>query len=244
VIYTQVKPCVDLEKYIDAFWLVKGIGQQLKTEHIYPDGCIDLIFNLNNACITDNNSFVMQSRKSYLVGTMTLCKESYLNSKNTLIGVRFKPSAFPLFYNFGPLNEFTDITIEFDPSLSPDIHKTEQYFASYLNAYFLNRLTKPKNNLSSVIEDIQAFNGQISIDTLAKRNYTTIRQLERNFKKYIGITPKEFTSIVRFQFALSKIRDNKQQKNLLDVAFECGYYDQAHLSNEIKRYTRIPPSQF
>ncbi|QNL48721.1 AraC family transcriptional regulator [Olivibacter sp. SDN3] len=46
------------------------------------------------------------------------------------------------------------------------------------------------------------------------------------------------------RLALSKIKRNKGQKNLLDIAFDCGYYDHAHLSNEIKRYTGLAPSQF
>jgi AraC-like DNA-binding protein len=68
--------------------------------------------------------------------------------------------------------------------------------------------------------------------------------LERNFKKNIGISPKEFVNILRFQFALEKIKDNQLGKSLQDIAFESGYYDHAHLSNEIKRYTGLSPSQF
>lgn len=70
-----------------------------------------------------------------------------------------------------------------------------------------------------------------------------MRQLERCFKKHIGITPKEFANIIRFQFAFSKIKHNEQRKSLLDIAFDTGYYDHAHLSNAIKRYTGLAPSQ-
>lgn len=244
MIYNQIKPHPDLADYIDAFWLVKGTEKQLKKKNILPDGCIDLIFNLGDNCNTDSGALTMQSNKSYLVGTMTTFKESFLSSKNMLMGIRFKPAAFSLFYNYAPLNEITDKTIEFEQSLSPDIHKVELYSVSYLNAFLLNTLSSQRSNLSTVIRDIQTAKGQISIDVLAKRNCTTIRQLERNFKKYVGITPKEFANIVRFQFAISKIKNNEDRESLSDIAFGCGYYDQAHLSNEIKRYTGATPSQF
>ncbi len=222
---------------------VKGVGEQLKKEHILPDGCVDLMFNLGENCKTDKRSFTMESGKCYLVGTMTTFKETFLNSTNKLIGVRFKPAAFSSFYKYLSLDEITDKTIEFAKSLSPDIYKIEQHSVLYLNEYFLNRLTNQKHKLSAVIKDIQAANGQISIETLAKRNCTTVRQLERCFKMHIGISPKEFANITRFKFAFSKIKHNAQRKSLLDIAFDSGYYDHAHLSNEIKRYTGLAPSQ-
>jgi AraC-like DNA-binding protein len=67
--------------------------------------------------------------------------------------------------------------------------------------------------------------------------------LERNFKTHIGIAPKEYSNIVRFQNALAKIKNSDQGKSLLDIAFECGYYDHSHLTNEIKRNTGLTPSQ-
>lgn len=243
MIYHQIAPHPDLTDYIDAFWIVKGTGNKLKKKSILPDGCVDLIFNLGDDCRSEKGVLTMRSKKSYLVGTMTTFKESFLSSSNMLMGIRFKPASFSSFYNYAPLNEITDKTIEFEQSLSPDIYKIEYYSVSYLNAFFLNTLSK-KNDLSTVIKDIQTAKGQINIEILAKRNCTTVRQLERNFKKHVGISPKEFANIVRFQFALSKIKNNENRENLSNIAFECGYYDHAHLSNEIKRYTGATPSRF
>jgi transcriptional regulator GlxA family with amidase domain len=66
--------------------------------------------------------------------------------------------------------------------------------------------------------------------------------LERNFKKLIGLSPKEYSNIIRFQNALSLIKNSSQRRSLLDIAFECGYYDHSHLSNEIKQKTGLSPS--
>ena len=239
--YKQFKPHPDLADYIDAFWIVEG--QQCSKTTILPDNCVDLIFNLGDDCKTDQGVLTMQSGKSYLVGTMTASSESFLHSENKLIGVRFKPAAFSSFYSFASLKEVTDKAIGFEQSLAPDLAKIEQHSFSYLNKFFLNRLTGPKHNLSTVIEDIEAANGQISIDSLVKRNHVTARQLERNFQRYIGISPKEFANIVRFRFAYSKIKNNKDQDSLLSIALDCGYYDHAHLTNEMKRYTGLTPSQ-
>ncbi|WP_398358623.1 helix-turn-helix domain-containing protein [Sphingobacterium wenxiniae] len=68
--------------------------------------------------------------------------------------------------------------------------------------------------------------------------------MERNFKRFIGLSPKEYSNIIRFRNALNLIKKSNQNRSLLDIAFECGYYDHSHLANEIKRITGLPPSSF
>ncbi len=242
--YKEIKPHISLAEYIDAYWISEGEEKQGTKAIILPDNCVDLIVNLGEKYQTCNGALTMHPEKTYLVGTMTTFKESVMYASNKLIGVRFKPSAFSSFYSFAPLSEIKNKTIEFDQSLFPNLHKAEKNIISYLNEFFLNRLTKRKQNLFKEVNDIETTNGLISIDILAKQNNTTIRQLERNFMKYIGIGPKEFANIVRFQTAISKIKHNRNEQSLLDIACECGYYDHAHLSNEIKRYAGIAPSKF
>jgi len=244
MIYKEVKPHLDLSHYIDAFWTVEGAAQQRVKTKILPDNCVDLVFNLGEKCQTDNGTSTISSRKTYLVGTMTTFKDINVDSSNKLVGIRFKPSAFSSFYEYSSLHEVKDLTIEFDQALSPDIDKIEKNPVGYLNAFLLKRLIKRDPSLFKVIDDIEIAGGKISIDMVAKKNYTTMRQLERNFKKHIGIGPKEFANVVRFRTAIFKINNNTNGKSLLDIAFECGYYDHAHLGNEIKKYAGIVPSKF
>jgi AraC-like DNA-binding protein len=59
----------------------------------------------------------------------------------------------------------------------------------------------------------------------------------------VGISPKEYINFVRYQFALQQIKQNNSQKSLLDIAIETGFYDHSHLTNEIKKYSGLLPSQ-
>src|SRR5882672_10380466 len=121
MIYHQFNPHPALSNYIDAFWTAKGDEKELKTETILPDGCVDIIFNLGEDCKTDNSSFIMQTENVYLVGTMTSFKETVMDPRTSLVGIRFKPAAFSAFYEYNSLHEVTDQTVELDKALTPDI---------------------------------------------------------------------------------------------------------------------------
>ena|SRR5688572_17624546 len=182
MIYNQFAPHPDLVDYIDAYWTVTSDRNEPVVEKILPDGCVDIIFNLGEDCHTDSNRFIMQNDKAYLVGTMTRFKETHMNAGTKLLGIRFKPAAFSLFYKFSSLHEVTDQTVEFEKKLAPDLAKTVRHSTAYLNHFFLNRLSRPKHKLMPVIEDIQQQKGQLDVHTLAKRHFITTRQLERHFK--------------------------------------------------------------
>jgi len=241
--YHQFSPNCTLTNYIDAYWTARGDEKDLTTEKILPDGCIDIIFNLGENRKTDDNGFTMKNEEVYLVGTMARCKKTIMTSETNLLGIRFKPAAFSAFYRFNSLHEVTDQIVQLDKSFLPDIQKIRTDPTLYLNQFFIDKLLRPKHNLFKVIDDILKHKGQINLQLLALNHFSSIRQLERDFKKYVGISPKEFINLVRFQFALSVIKNNSLNRSLLDIAFECGYYDHSHLTNEVKRYKGISPSQ-
>jgi AraC-like DNA-binding protein len=71
----------------------------------------------------------------------------------------------------------------------------------------------------------------------------SLRQFERNFITRVGISPKLFIRIVRFEYAM-KIKSNYPDKSWQDISFECGYTDASHLLKEFKEFAEFPPSRF
>jgi AraC-like DNA-binding protein len=167
-----------------------------------------------------------------------------MHPETNLLGIRFKPAAFTFFYEYPSLHKLTDKTVDFEKVLSPDIENTVKYSTVYLDQFFLKKLSQPKRSLLPIVTGIQNQNGQMDVKTLAQKYFTTTRQLERAFNQHLGIGPKEYINLVRYQSALHKIRRNTFNKSLLEIAFESGYYDHSHLTNDIKKYTGIAPTQF
>ena len=240
--YKKIKPCKELEPFIHFYWELKGNEFESQWERVFPDGCAGVLTNLGNTCLTDSGSVSMEFGKTYVVGAMNSFKDSFIDNDTHLLGVCLKPATFANFYSYASQNELTNDTIEFEKSNSFNVDKTLANPFNYFDYFFSDRIKSKSNQLQSVVNDIHSTNGQISVFELSKRNFTTVRQLERNFKKYIGLSPKEYSNIIRFQNALSIIKNSNQNRSLLDIAFECGYYDHSHLTNEIKRNTGLSPS--
>jgi len=234
MLYTETAPHPVLTPYIDAYWSVQGAGGEISANKILPDGCVDIIFNLGEDAVD------MKSGKAYLIGAMTTPIDSQVSPETRLLGIRFKPAAFWAFYAFSSLHEITDDSVECDKGLAPD-RSVLSSPAEGLNKFFLDRLSPPGHALFPLLEDIRVHRGLVRVEELAKRHFITVRQMERNFRYYIGVSPKEFVNQERFRYTLRRVRGRVVGESLSDIALECGYYDHSHLAHELKRYTGEVP---
>ncbi|NWL02584.1 AraC family transcriptional regulator [Flavobacterium collinsii] len=240
--YKIIKAGKALEPFISFFWELKGSQSAAELERVYPDGCSGILINIGSKCMTDNGSLSMDSGKTYVVGAMNSFKDSIIEPDTHLLGACLKPAAFSNFYCYDPQSLLSNNTVEFEKSKSFDIDRVLADPFNYFECFFKDRMKSSYNPLLPVINDIDAAKGNMGIRELSQKHCTTVRQLERNFKKHIGLSPKEYSNIIRFQNALNIIRKSDHNRSLSDIAFECGYYDHAHLTNEIKRYTGFSPS--
>jgi AraC-like DNA-binding protein len=69
------------------------------------------------------------------------------------------------------------------------------------------------------------------------------KQFERVFAAKIGATPKQYLKVVRLQQAL-QLKSIDRNRNLTQLAYDCGYYDQSHFINEFKQQTGYTPKQY
>ncbi|MBO0792853.1 MAG: AraC family transcriptional regulator [Ktedonobacteraceae bacterium] len=97
--------------------------------------------------------------------------------------------------------------------------------------------------LRTVLERLYDTRGHIRMSELAADCGLSLRQLERRFKQCIGVSPKVFARLLRFE----ALRDSLIQgpgTSLADVASHFGYQDQAHVIHEFKRWAGCTPMAF
>ena len=82
-----------------------------------------------------------------------------------------------------------------------------------------------------------------SVDWVAKQSALSVRQFERVFKERMGISPKYYIKIARFENAF-RMKNQSPGLDWLTIALHCGYYDYQHLVKDYKALTRMSPTEF
>lgn len=112
-----------------------------------------------------------------------------------------------------------------------------------MNKFFLSQLPvfeiAPK--IAGALEYIHRHKGNVSVKDIEANCYITLRSLERHFKVYIGLSPKEYAKIFRFKCLFNYIQQNPFV-NWDTLCEQNGYYDQSHLTRYFTRYLKMKPT--
>jgi AraC-like DNA-binding protein len=212
---------------------------------VIPDGCIDIIFDLNG------HSY---GKAASIVGTMTKSIFAELKDQVNFLAIRFLPGGFLHFFDI-PTYHFTDqiIPLEmisrrrehtFTERLAGENHISDQIklLESYLG-HLLMMNNRHEQAVRIALCNILKHRGNIGISQLSRSANSSQRQLCRKFKKCIGVSPKSFCRIIRFQSIL-RMLPSHSRCNLLFIALDGGYYDQSHFIHEFNSYYGLNPSEF
>lgn len=228
--YREYLPHPALQSYIDAYWTLR-VGEEANpyAHRVLPDCCADIIYNMGT------------TEESLLVGTMTTFKDTTRQAGSSAIGIRFKPGSIGAFYKLD-LKEATNQALPYEDKQLAEIIYQRKDVKRKLDNYFLKKLHTPYLPITAVMDDISAYKGQLSVADLISRHAMSERKLERIFKQYTGVSIKGMIRLVRFTNVLHTIKNNNGT-NLTSIAYAAGYYDQAHLCNEVKSFTGLTPAQ-
>lgn len=247
--FVEYEPSGGLKPFVDAYW-VRGMGRRPKAaaRRVYADGCADVIANVGpsmayfNPMARPEWTIPLQPGRLYLGGTMTAYGLVHTEPGALLTGIRFRPGGLYALYRMS-METAVDSLVEFpDPSLLPLMARGAGW-TTRLDTYLETRLKPPRHDFASIYRTIAGTGGQVSVEDLAGTCHVSKRTLERIFRLNVGISPKRYIRIARFQQVLARLRQPFSEESLLRMAYDLGYYDHAHLTNEFKQYAGILPSE-
>jgi transcriptional regulator GlxA family with amidase domain len=95
--------------------------------------------------------------------------------------------------------------------------------------------------MNAVINAI--YSGQQNIETLAQTACLGYKQFKRVFADYVGANPKDYLRVVRFQKTLHTLQ-TQPNINFSQLAYDCGYFDQAHFIKDFKQFSGYTPTEY
>ncbi|WP_176842184.1 helix-turn-helix transcriptional regulator [Chitinophaga filiformis] len=113
-----------------------------------------------------------------------------------------------------------------------------------LEAFLLRKLpayTTVNYMLQSAIQLVRDHRGRITVADICSQLRLNYKWLERNFRQYLGLTPKAYLSSIRFLHAYFGLM--QPDTDLIRIALDNGYYDQNHFIRDCRKYTGQVPSR-
>ncbi|RAJ05252.1 helix-turn-helix protein [Chitinophaga skermanii] len=93
--------------------------------------------------------------------------------------------------------------------------------------------------VQAAMDTIIVQKGLVKLSSLAQRLHISTDAFEKRFRKVVGTTAKQFANTTRFKLALQQY---DKSKPLTGLAYELGYFDQAHFIKDFKAFTGQVPS--
>lgn len=252
------KPSPPLSDFVDVLWLYEGYDVPHEKERLLPDGSVELVINLADDCIRVYDSH--DPEKTHTVPGCVVSgprSEFFVidtASEACTIGVHFKPGgAFPFFRV--PPAEMANQSIALECLWGAGSARLRERLLGtnspeerfhVLELCLLEELSRPLQRhravsyaLQQLCSSAQAPPVSVVVDQLG----CSQRRFIQLFSDEVGLTPKLFSRVRRFQRVIETAHA-LNQINWTQTALECGYYDQAHFIHDFQAFAGITPSEY
>ncbi len=260
--YLTYTPKPPLSELVELFWSDEGSNRPHAKERTLPSGTMELIVNLLDKDIQifeQRDRYRPQSfRKALISGPHSDHFAIGTAQRVSVVGVHFKPGgAFPLLGL--PASELRDANAPLDSlwgieadELREQILEAETPEARFLilERALLDRIEEPPARHPAVafaLEEFRSVPHRRTISQVTHRIGVSHRHFIHVFSKEVGLTPKIFCRIQRFQKVLRLAEGRSAGRRRVDwaeLALSYGYFDQAHLNRDFQAFSGLTPTAY
>ncbi|MFG6467819.1 helix-turn-helix domain-containing protein [Roseateles sp. BYS87W] len=124
-------------------------------------------------------------------------------------------------------------------------HDTAAPWIAEVEAWLLTQVSAPRRGLAAAdAVALQLLSGaSTGLDDLARQHGLEVRQLRRQFEARLGVSPRLFARVARFD-RLVRSANAVPDARWLDLALDAGYHDHQHLARDFREFTGLAPSAF
>lgn len=245
-----------LDRAVGGVWDFEGIVTAPR-ERVFPNGGVELLLQLDDryrdigqagpaltptTCVTGvhTGSFVIEAPPRP-------CR---------VIGIRLHPPAAWALLGH-PMSELADSTTDLElllgrrvTALAERCHgmadgvQRVRFVVAWLTERLLDdRAARPVDPaVRHVAESLARTGGRAPIGSLRRETGVAAAPLAERFRREVGVTPKRYARIHRFQRALTLL--GSPSPRLADVALSAGYYDQPHMNADFRRMAGLTPGEY
>ena len=248
--FKRISPAKSLENFIECYWIIESGDTTPVKQKIIPDGFPEIIFHYRDPYRININKKWEIQEKALIAGQIK--KHFFIQSTGAagVFGIKFKPAALTQLFGLS-----MDMLVDKVASLSSVKIKQLKVLENIDLTSHTAMVTSTENCLEKFIAEqernvviekaidlVFKSNGTITVAGICKELFITERQLQRLFKQYIGLSPKFYSRIIRFNYIFQLMKEGKT--SWLDITYHSGYFDQSHFIRDFKAFTGEDPSDY
>lgn len=258
MIYELHHPAAPLNHFIADIVFYADVDLPYDKEKLLPDGSIFLLMDMEDKPkrLFKNEDFSKYTSFSgtYLSGQHKKFIHIEVAKGSSMIVTRFKPGGFFPFVHFA-VSALNNKVQQAEPILGPSIVELRKKIKAastpgekfaLMENYLLSILKKDLGAIDYLRPAINFIGSNPEAATtkkLAELIGASQKHLISLFNKQVGLTPKSLARITRFQKVLQTL-EKPETADWLQIATDCGYYDQAHFSKDFYEFSAINPSHY
>lgn len=227
ITWKTIKPSIELNDFVERFWMLANHTDQEHKVVVLPDGRFDIIFSF----LSDQTAAIT------LKGLDIEPEQRVIPKKAIFFAVSFKPLAIEYLLDV-KVNSLVNVGLSLPDTYWGITQEALRNFDRFSEQVSERLIAEIKPNIDfrkrQLFDIIYASNGTATVNDIAKRIFWQSRQINRYFNAQFGIPLKAYCNIIRFRSSLNHIKKGRLYPEL-------SYADQNHFIREVKKMTGVTP---
>lgn len=253
--HTFAVPLGPLAEWFELFWFVDS-EESYAREKILPRSSTEVLFNLGPGHLLRDPTDPRRDRRfdrAWISGLQQA--PLYIESPRSvrLTGIRLRPAGALQFLGASPQEialQVVDLEQVFGAwserlrGQLADAPTPEKLLTVLASAAVRRCAAVPavRPEVRAALAALEGHGGDARIRDLARACGWSERHFVHTFRREVGLAPKAFSRVLRFQRALTMLQV-RPAIGLAIVAAECGYFDQAHMARDFTAFADAPPAE-
>jgi AraC-like DNA-binding protein len=251
-------PTFPLNQFIEVLIYFEGLQYPHKLDRFLPNGDTEILISLRDATqfIYDNDTLeeIQACRHVWASGLRTAPITIPSGTGAAMMVIAFKKGQAAPFFPF-PMNEIADRVIDGDSIWHSEFtHLREKLLETpavalrfrIVERFLLNTFRARLETNACVAFAVREMTNKPDQVNIARMNaqigYSPKHFIDM-FRRHVGVTPKSYLKIMRFQKALQLI-DSAESIDWRRISLDCGFYDQAHFIHDFRHFSGFTPEQY
>jgi AraC-like DNA-binding protein len=255
--FIRHRPAEPLASHVDMLWFVSREALPHSRERGLPSGRVDIVIPLlQDSLFRFDGVDSLQPRRlrgAVVSGAHDRFIVRGMGGASSVIGVHFRPGGAAAFFG-GAIGSLRNQTVLLEDLWGLNARELRerllaapqvaQKFRILEDALLLRLAARPADAM--VVQALRTLAQDPSAARIAAVQRAALcspQSFIRRFEAAVGLTPKRYARVLRFNALLSRlVRVGARDWALL--AAEGGYFDQSHLSHEFKRLAGLTPAAY